>query len=161
MSHTSASKPLRILFVCVGNSCRSQMAEAMARYMGGGHVVAYSAGSAPLGRIAAPTYEIMAEKGISLDGQWSKSLADVPASDTDVTVSMGCEVVCPVPLNYRGKILEWDIPDPFNSSLESYRAARDLIERELLDLFKALNLTPVGLPGGAPRPATGEDSGAS
>lgn len=161
MSRPSQPRPLRILFVCVGNSCRSQMAEALARDLAGSQVAAYSAGSSPLGRIVAPTYDVMAEIGIGLDGQWSKGLADVPAANADVTVTMGCEVFCPVPAGYRGKIVEWNIPDPYLSGLESYRAVRDQIEHELRELFKAHNIIPAAATRSGPPPAPGEDWGAT
>ena len=63
--------PVKVLFVCIGNSCRSQMAEAWARHFGKGNVQAFSAGSHPLGEITGETYEVMLEKGIALDGQSS------------------------------------------------------------------------------------------
>ena len=88
--------PLKILFVCVGNSCRSQMAEAYANKLGGERARAWSAGSHPLGEIVPETATVLAEKGISLEGHWSKSLRDVPVAEMDAVVGMGCEVVCPV-----------------------------------------------------------------
>ena len=124
-----------ILFVCVGNSCRSQMAEAFANKLSQGRVRAWSAGSAPLGWIAPDTHVVMEEKGIPLDGQWSKSLRDVPVTGMDIVVGMGCEVVCPVPQRFKGRLVEWNIPDPFTGDLDRYRAARDLIEQQVKDLL--------------------------
>ena len=71
-------REINLLFVCLGNSCRSQMAEALTRRLGEGKVRAWSAGSRPLGYILPETAEILAEKEISIDGQWSKGLKDVP-----------------------------------------------------------------------------------
>lgn len=133
-----SQRPLNILFVCVGNSCRSQMAEALANHLGNGRVRAWSAGSAPLGRIAPGTEEVLAEKGLSLDGHWSKGLDDVPVKDMDVVVGMGCEVVCPVPPGFKGRVIEWNIPDPFGRGLESFRSVRDLIERQVTALLDEL-----------------------
>ncbi len=126
---------LKILFVCVGNSCRSQMAEALANHHGGGRINAFSAGSHPLGEIVPKTSEVLAEKGISLDGHWSKSLKDVPLDEMNVVVGMGCEVVCPVPAGFKGRVIEWNIPDPFGHELSYFRSVRDLIERQVKALL--------------------------
>jgi arsenate reductase (thioredoxin) len=124
-----------VLFVCIGNSCRSQMAEAFANHLGRGRVRAWSAGSAPLGWIAPDTYAVMQEKGLALVGQRSKSLRDVPVDEMDIVVGMGCEVACPVPVGFKGRVVEWSIPDPFASGLSRYRAARDLIEEQVRSLL--------------------------
>jgi len=138
MAATSGNRPLKVLFVCVGNACRSQMAEALANRHGSGLVKSWSAGSAPLGRIVPETFDILAEKGISLDGHWSKSLKDVPVNDMDVVVGMGCEVVCPVPVGFKGRVIEWNIPDPYGRGMDSFRGVRDLIERQVLSLLDDL-----------------------
>lgn len=117
------------------------MAEAWANRLGAGNVKAFSAGSAPLGRIIPETYDVMREKGVELDGQWSKSLDEVPVKEMDVVVGMGCEVVCPVPPGFKGRVVEWNIPDPYGQSLDSFRRVRDLIEshvKGLLDELQAL-----------------------
>jgi arsenate reductase (thioredoxin) len=125
----------KILFVCIGNSCRSQMAEAWANHFGKGRVRAFSAGSHPLGVITPETYDVMGEKGISLEGQCSKGLRDVPAAEMDVVVGMGCEVSCPVPIGFKGRVVEWNIPDPYGCGIESFRTARDMIERQVRALL--------------------------
>ena len=134
----SETVPLQVLFVCVGNSCRSQMAEAFANHLGNGRVRVYSAGSYPLGTIIPETHRVMEEKGITLTGQWSKGLNDVPVAEVDVVVSMGCEVVCPVPKGFKGRIVEWDIPDPYNGGIVLFRRVRDLIEQEVTGLLGGL-----------------------
>ncbi len=131
----TSSRPLKILFVCIGNSCRSQMAEAWANQFGNGKVQASSAGSHPLGEITADTYTVMREKGISLDGQWSKSLREVPVAEMDVVVGMGCDVACPVPAGFKGRLVEWNIPDPYARGIDAFRNARDLIERQVQALL--------------------------
>jgi arsenate reductase (thioredoxin) len=136
-----ATTPKSILFVCIGNSCRSQMAEAFARDLGGDAVRAYSAGSHPLGWILPDTSAVMAEKGIALDGQRSKGIWEVPVDEMDVVVSMGCEVVCPVPVGFRGRVIEWSIPDPYAHELDFYREVRDQIEAEVKALLASI-LTP-------------------
>ena len=81
------------------------------------------------------TFDVLEEKGISLDGHSSKSLNDVPVSDMDVVVGMGCEVVCPVPAGFKGRVIEWNIPDPYGRGLDNFRAVRDLIERQVRSLL--------------------------
>ncbi len=114
------------------------MAEAWARHLAPDKVRAFSAGSAPLGRIIPETHVVMAEKGIALDGQTSKGLRDVPVAEMDVVVSMGCEVACPVPAGFKGRIIEWNIPDPFLCDLDFCREVRDLIESEVKALLDSL-----------------------
>ena len=132
---SSNTRPTGILFVCIGNSCRSQMAEAFARRLGGDAVRAFSAGSRPLGVILPETGEVLAEKGVTLDGQWSKGIWEVQMEDLDVVVSMGCEVYCPVPAGFKGRVIEWDIPDPYSRDLEFFREVRDQIERQVRALL--------------------------
>ena len=115
------------------------MAEALANYLGAGRVRAWSAGSHPLGEIAPETYEVMGEQAISLEGQWSKGLRDVPLAEMDVVVGMGCEVECPVPSGFKGRIIEWNVPDPYGHELPAYRGVRDLIERQVKALLSDLD----------------------
>lgn len=138
MAAPGETRPLKVLFVCVGNSCRSQMAEALANKLGDGRVRAWSAGSAPLGRIIPETRDVLREKEISLDGHWSKGLADVPMNEMDVVVGMGCEVSCPVPVGFKGRVVEWDIPDPYGRHLDYFRSVRDLIEGQVTALLEDL-----------------------
>src|SRR5579863_6419224 len=118
MIHHRRRPPVKVLFVCVGNACRSQMAEAWANHHGKGRVRAHSAGSHPYGSIVHDTYTVMAEKGISLDNQCSKGLCDVALEQMDVVVGMGCEVDCPLPDGFQGRKLEWNIPDPYGREVE-------------------------------------------
>jgi arsenate reductase len=134
----SINPPVKILFVCIGNACRSQMAEAWANHFGKGRVQASSAGLYPLGSIAEDTETVMREKGISLDGQWSKRLRDVPVAEMDVVVGMGCEVDCPVPVGFKGRVVEWEIPDPFGEGIDTFRNVRDMVERQVLGLLAEL-----------------------
>ena len=133
-----SNRPLKILFVCIGNSCRSQMAEAWANHFGNGKVQAFSAGSHPLGLIAAETYEVMREKGLSLEGQSSKSVREVPVAEMDVVVGMGCEVACPVPAGFKGRVVDWHVPDPYAHGMDTFRDVRDVIERQVLALLADL-----------------------
>jgi arsenate reductase len=134
----STDRPLKILFVCIGNSCRSQMAEAYANHFGNGKVQAFSAGSHPLGAIAAETYEVMREEGISLEGQSSKGVREVPVGEMDIVVGMGIEVACPVPADFKGRVVEWHVPDPYGHNLETFRDVRDVIEGQVVALLAEL-----------------------
>jgi protein-tyrosine-phosphatase len=129
---------LKVLFVCYGNSCRSQMAEALANHLGNGRVRVWSAGSSPLGRIVPETLQVLEEKGIAVDRLWSKSLRDVPVDEMDVVVGMGCEVVCPVPVGFKGRVIEWNIPDPYGRGLEAFRGVRELVARQVAALLEDL-----------------------
>ena len=146
MASNHSQRPVKILFVCVGNSCRSQMAEAFANHLGNGKVLASSAGSAPLGTVIPETHEVMTEKGISLEGQWSKGIRDVAVAEMDAVVSMGCDVRCPVPAGFKGRVIEWNIPDPFGRDLEFFRGVRDRTERQVRALLEELQAQQAGPP---------------
>jgi arsenate reductase (thioredoxin) len=152
MASENKRDALKILFVCVGNSCRSQMAEAYANKLGEGRVRAWSAGSHPLGEIVPETATVLAEKGISLEGHWSKALKDVPVAEMDAVVGMGCEVVCPVPAGFQGRVIEWNIPDPFGHELSYFRSVRDLIARQVGNLIEELLEQREGAPAGETAP---------
>jgi protein-tyrosine-phosphatase len=125
-----------IVFVCVENSNRSQMAEAFARIHGSESVEAYSAGSRPSGMINPKAIESMKEVGYDLAKHQSKSLADLPAMEFNIAVTMGCGDECPF---IRAKRREdWNIPDPKNMPPNQYRVVRNLIERKVKDLLSEL-----------------------
>src|SRR5690349_17113695 len=94
--HGGVAMTRRILFVCVENSNRSQMAEAFARMHGAGNVEAYSSGSRPSGRINPRAVESMRERGYDLTKHRSKALAEIPDVEYDVAVTMGCGDACPL-----------------------------------------------------------------
>lgn len=124
-----------LLFVCVENSCRSQMAEGFARTLGRGRVAAHSAGSRPSGQVHPRAIQFMAESGIDLNGQLSKGLDDLPAVHWDYVVTMGCGDACPhLPARHR---LDWDLPDPKTMEDAGFRAVRDRIEGLVGDLVAA------------------------
>jgi len=134
----------RILFVCVENSNRSQMAEAFARAHGGTRVEAHSAGSHPSGTINPRAVQMMAERGIDLGTQHSKSLQDLGATPFDVVVTMGCGDACPwIPAARRE---DWALPDPKHLSDEQFRAVRDDIESRVQALLHELPADAAGKP---------------
>jgi arsenate reductase len=112
----------RILFVCVENANRSQMAEAFAQIHGGGQVAALSAGSKPSGRINPNAIRFMSELGYDLSTHASKSLDEVDGK-FDAVITMGCGDSCPwVPAKRRE---DWNLPDPKHMDDDGYRAVRD------------------------------------
>jgi len=128
--------PQRVLFICVENSCRSQIAEAFALTHGGRRVAAYSAGSRPSGRVNPKAIASMAEVGYDLTQHQSKSLADVPDLEYDVAVTMGCGDACP---NVRARRrVDWAIPDPKDMPSEDFRRVRREIEARVRELLASL-----------------------
>ena len=126
----------RVVFVCVENSNRSQMAEAFARIHGAGKVEACSAGSRPSGRINPKAVEAMRELGYDLTTHTSKGLDSVNGKEVDVAVTMGCGDECPLVLAKRRE--EWQIPDPKNMTPEQFREVRNLIEAKVRELLATL-----------------------
>jgi protein-tyrosine-phosphatase len=126
----------KLLFVCVENSNRSQMAEAFARIHGGDKVDASSAGSRPSGKINPKAIAAMKELGYDLSTHQSKSLDEIPGVTFDAVITMGCGDACPwVPAKLRE---DWDLPDPKNMDEEEFREIRNDIERRVLQLMNAL-----------------------
>jgi len=126
----------KVLFVCVENSNRSQMAEAFARMHGEGRVEAASAGSKPSGRVNPKAVAAMKELGYDLTAHASKGLDDFNGRNIDVAVTMGCGDECP--LVKAGQREDWKIPDPRDMTTEEFRDVRDLIERKVKDLLATL-----------------------
>lgn len=138
----------RILFLCVANSARSQMAEGLARHLLGDRATVMSAGSAP-SRVNPYAVEAMAEIGIDIAGQHSKSVDDIDPAGVDLVVTLCAEEVCPV-LPGRVQRLHWPIADPASSDpaltpedlRARFRAARDQIKARLAELDQAASSNP-------------------
>lgn len=131
----STRSPIRLLFVCVENSCRSPMAEAFARLHGEGRVEACSAGSAPTGPVHFKAIESMRELGYDLGRHHPQSIAAV-AGPFDCVVTMGCGDACPAVAARRRE--DWNIPDPKDMSLTDFRTVRELIEKKVKALVRQL-----------------------
>ena len=101
------------------------MAQSFAEAFGQEELEVYSAGSSPSSQIDPLAIEVMREKGIDVSGRRPKSLNDLPSTEMDYLVTMGCEETCPAVL--AEKIIEWEIPDPKGKSIDFYREVRDLI----------------------------------
>jgi protein-tyrosine-phosphatase len=118
-----------ILFVCVENSCRSQMAEGFATVLGGERVRAFSAGSRPSGEVNRRAVAFMQEQGIDIANHESKGVDDLPALQWDYIVTMGCGDACPaLPARHR---IDWDLPDPKHLDDNGFRLVRDRIQHEV------------------------------
>jgi len=126
----------RVLFVCIENSNRSQIAEAFARLESGGAIEAYSAGSRPSGIVNPRAVESMREIDYDLSKHHSKSLTDIPKEEYDVAVTMGCGDACPMVQAKRR--IDWDIPDPKHLPPAEFRAVRDLIRTKVRELLATL-----------------------
>ena len=126
----------RLLFVCVENANRSQMAEAFARRLGGARYDALSAGPRPSGRVSPKAVAAMAELGYDLSTHGSKALDALPAGEYAAVVTMGCGDACPaVPARLRE---DWALPDPRALEGDAFRAVRDEIGRRVADLLRRL-----------------------
>ncbi len=127
----------KVLFVCVENSCRSQMAEGFARKLGKGIVEAYSAGSKPSGQINPLAVEVMKEAGIDISCHTSKGFDNLAIRGFDYVISMGCADVCPfVPAK---KHIEWKIDDPKGKAISRFRQSRDEIRNKVTELIRNLS----------------------
>ncbi len=120
---------MRVLFVCVGNTCRSQMAEGWARHLG---LDVASAGTIP-GEVVAPNaVRVMGEKDIDISHQQPTLVDDLDHTSFDKVFSMGCGVSCPnIPLDG-----DWELGDPVGKSLDEYRKTRDAIEAHVRGLIE-------------------------
>jgi arsenate reductase (thioredoxin) len=125
-----------ILFVCVENSNRSQMAEAFARIHGSDKVNAYSSGSRPSGKVNPKAIAAMRELGYDLAAHTSKSLDEIPKVKYEYAITMGCGDECPFVQAVHRE--DWQIPDPREMSEEEFRKVRDLIESKVKDLLAKL-----------------------
>ena len=127
----------KIVFICVENARRSQMAQGFAEALGQGKIEVYSAGSRPSSSIDPMVIEVMKEKGIDLSGKRPKGLNDLPPVEMDYLVTMGCEETCPAVL--AKKIIEWEIPDPKGKPIDEIRRIRDMLEAKVKMLLEEVD----------------------
>ncbi|MBI4396424.1 MAG: arsenate reductase ArsC [Elusimicrobia bacterium] len=123
----------KVLFVCVENSCRSQIAEGFARRDGAGVLEPASAGSRPSGKINPTAIDVMKELGIDLTRQASKGLSAVPGTGWDYVITMGCGDACPFVPSRATR--DWAISDPKQLPLDEFRKVRDQIGRKVKELI--------------------------
>lgn len=132
------AKPFSVLFACVGNSARSQMAQGFAKALGGKRIHARSGGSKPLGYVLPEAVAVMQEKGIDISHQPSQGFDEAWVRDEcDLVVTMGCgDDACPAFIGKR--IEDWELPDPKGRPIAEFRAVRDEIERRVRALLAVL-----------------------
>jgi arsenate reductase len=134
-----AAKPRHVLLLCVANSARSQMAEGIARSLAPASVKISSAGSQP-SKLNPLAVKALAEIGIDISGQLSKSVNDIPTDDVDAVITLCAEEVCPVFLG-KARRIHWGLPDPASAAggdsarLEAFRQVRDELRRRLAAVF--------------------------
>lgn len=143
MSNVPDERRPTVLFVCVRNAGRSQMAAALTERLSGGRVRVLSAGSAPAGEIHPNVVEAMSEIGIDLSKESPKALEDSAVQAADVVITMGCGDACPV---YPGKrYLDWDVDDPAGKDAEQVRAIRDEIAQRVRRLLREMSVAAATL----------------
>jgi arsenate reductase (thioredoxin) len=125
-----------VLFVCVHNAGRSQMAAALLEHHAGGRVRVRSGGTTPSDEIHPNVVEAMAERGLDVSTARPKGLREHEVREVDVVITMGCGDACPVVPGTR--YLDWDLPDPAGKPIAEVRPIRDDIERRVLDLLREL-----------------------
>jgi arsenate reductase len=129
-------KAPEVLFVCVHNAGRSQIAAGLVDKLSAGRVHVRSAGSEPAERLNPRVLEAMAELGVDLEREYPKPLTDAAVRAADVVITMGCGDTCPI---YPGKRYEdWDLEDPAGKDLETVRRIRDEIASRVRELLAEL-----------------------
>jgi glutathione/glutaredoxin type arsenate reductase len=124
----------KVLFVCIENSCRSQIAEGFARSLGKDVIEAYSAGSKPSGKVNPDAIKVMREAGIDISLQESKGFSDLTGKNFDYVITLGCGDACPfVPAD---KHIEWKIENPMGKDLDFFRQTRDEIRDKVINFIE-------------------------
>ncbi|MEO8096761.1 MAG: hypothetical protein ABI811_03610 [Acidobacteriota bacterium] len=134
MREATGPRAKKILFVCIGNSCRSQMAEGFARKLAGNALEIRSAGLSPAGIVMPDTHDVMKEHGILLDGQFPKGIELMVREPFDVVINMSGELLP----RMNGRVVEWKVRDPIGQNMTVYRTVADQIEVLVRDLVTAM-----------------------
>jgi len=129
----------KVLFVCVGNASRSQMAEAFANHYGRGKIIASSAGTNPATEIDPNAVEVMKEKGIDISGRKPKPIDFNEVSTADVIVTMGCGAEGFCPATFLERVRDWNLDDPKGKPIEFVRKIRNEIEEKVKALIEELS----------------------
>ena len=123
----------KVAFVCVHNSCRSQMAEGWAKKLGSDVLEAYSAGTEEYPEVKPDAVTVMEEAGVDMSGHRPKLLTEIP-EEVDILVTMGCNVVCPYWPNQHQE--DWGLDDPSGGPLDDFRTTRDIIKQKVEELIE-------------------------
>lgn len=123
----------KVAFVCVHNSCRSQMAEGWAKKLGSDILEVYSAGTENYPQVKPLAAQVMEEAGVDMSKSYPKLLSDIP-EEVDYLITMGCNVVCPyIPCSHSE---DWGLEDPSGGLIDDYRKTRELIKKKVKKLIK-------------------------
>lgn len=125
-------RKIKVAFVCVHNSCRSQMAEGWAKKLGSDLFEAYSAGTENYPEVKPLAVSVMEEAGVDMSSHHPKLLSDIP-DELDLLITMGCNVVCPFVPNQHSE--DWGLEDPSGGPIDGFRVTRDLIKEKVLLLI--------------------------
>jgi protein-tyrosine-phosphatase len=137
MIKPTLAKP-HVVFICLGNSCRSIMAEALARHLYGEALAAASAGINPLGWVAPETLQVLAEMGVDTQGLRSKGLEEIDFKECRFLVNLtSYSLKAILPESFGGQLISRVVIDPYGGGLELYRQSRDAIHRWLVDGLEA------------------------
>jgi arsenate reductase len=128
----------KILFVCVENAGRSQMAEAFADHLGKGKVEVLSAGTMPTKEVDPMVVQVMREKGIDISGNKPKLITAQMVQEADMIIVMGCSAQGFCPASLLDKVIDWNIEDPKDKPIEKVREIRDEIERRIKMLISEI-----------------------
>lgn len=128
-------KKFKVAFVCVHNSCRSQMAEGWAKKLGSDILEVYSAGTEDYPEVKPLAVEVMEEAGVDMSEHHPKLLSDIPET-LDVLITMGCNVVCPFVPNQHME--DWGLDDPSGGPIEDFRVTRELVKEKVLLLIERI-----------------------
>lgn len=130
----------KVAFICIHNSCRSQMAEGLARHLGSDVLESYSAGTEEYPEVKPLAVEVMEEIGISMDSHYPKLITEIP-EEVDIIITMGCGVVCPVlPSKHQE---DWGLTDPSGGTIEDFRETRSLIEEKVKNLINRIKANEI------------------
>jgi len=124
----------KVSFLCVHNSCRSQIAEGWAKKIGKGIIDVYSAGTESYHEVKPLAVEVMKEVGINLEAQHPKLLMEIPVPD--ILITMGCNAECPWIPNQHQE--DWELDDPSGKPIEAFRETRDIIKAKVIELIERL-----------------------
>ena len=132
----------KLAFVCVHNSCRSQMAEGWAKELGSDIFEVYSAGTQEYHEVKPLAVEVMKEAGVDISNHKPKLLSDIPY-ELDILITMGCYVVCPfVPNKF---MQDWGLDDPSGGPIDGYRTTRDIIKQKVEELIEKVKSKEIQL----------------
>jgi len=138
---------VKVAFVCVENSFRSQIAAAFARQLGGRDLIVLSGGTRPAAKVHEDAVAVMRERGIDISHETPRTITPAELADCDYVITMGCSADDVCPANFTGKARDWALPDPKGKDLAFARGIRDEIERRVRELLEEIRQGSRDRPG--------------